>query len=269
MKTKKTFSVSLILLLALALIVSACAPAPTPTPDPTATPLPPSPTPEPPTATATATILPTDTPLPTETPTITPTPGPVFITDDFSSKSDNWEDCDECAWENGQFILGPYDPGSNLGESLNFVLCTGCGEHTYYRVAVDATFVDGQVDRFFGLLAPIFLSSNGQPSRLFYLGLSPWQYYTIRDYNYDEDQIKQLAFKNSSAVKPGRATNRFEITVKPGNSDATVDVTFYLNGKALYTLPSVFASPSWVGLGMSFHSTTVAYDNFEYEELTK
>jgi len=264
MKTK-TFLPSLILLLVL--IIGACAPVTTPTPDPTATPLLPSPTPVPPTATATITS--TATPLPTDTPTITPTPGPVSIKDDFSSQSDIWEDCEKCVWQDGQLILGPYDPGNNLGESLNFVLCSGCGEHKYYRVAVDATFVDGQVDRFFGLLAPIFFNSGGQYDRLFYLGLSPWQYYTIRDYNYDDGEIKQLAFKNSSAVKPGRATNRFEITVNPGNSDVTVDVTFYLNGKSLYTFPSLKATPSWVGLGMSFHSTTVAYDNFEYEELTK
>jgi hypothetical protein len=166
-------------------------------------------------------------------------------------------------------VLGPYAPGSDAGENLNFILCVGCGEHMYYRVAIDATFVDGQVDRFFGILAPMFFTPSGEYSRFFYLGLSPWQYYTIRDYNYDKNQVKELAFKNSSAVKPGKAANRFEITVKPGSSDSTIDVTFYLNGKSLYTLPSLEASSSWVGLGMSFHSTTVAYDNFEYEELTK
>jgi hypothetical protein len=250
------------------LILSACAQAPTPAPEPTATSLPPTKTPEPPTATAT--LVPTNTSLPTDTPTITPTPGPVSIKDDFSSKSDIWEDCSDCEWKDGQLLLGPYEAGGNAGENLNFIVCTGCGEHMYYRVAVDVTFVDGQVDRYFGMLAPMTFSPEGDYIRLFYLGLSPWQAYVIRDYNYAEEVLKQLASKTSAGVvKPGKATNRLEITVKPGKTDSTVDITFSMNGKTLYAYPSVTIPSTWVGLGMSFHSTTVAYDNFEYEELTK
>jgi hypothetical protein len=252
------------------LILYACGQGPAPAPEPSSTPLPPTLTPEPPTATATA--VPTDTPtrLPTDTPTITPTPGPVSITDDFSTKSDIWEDCDNCEWKDGQLLLGPYPAGSDAGENLNFIVCTGCGNHKYYRVAVDVTFVDGQVDRFFGILAPMSFGSEGEYIRLFYMGLSPWQVYTIRDYNFDEQMVKRLAYKDSAGiVKPGKATNRLEVTVTPGKTDSTVDVTFRMNDKTLYTYPNLALPATWVGLGMSFHSTTVAYDNFEYEEITK
>lgn len=255
------------------LILFACtqqAPAPASVSQVTETQLLPTETPERPTATATVAPTDTSTPLPTDTPTITPTPGPVSIKDDFSSQSDIWEDCDQCEWKDGQLLLGPYEAGGNAGENLNFIVCVGCGEHMYYRVAVDVTFVDGQVDRYFGMLAPMSFGPDGEYLRLFYMGLSPWQAYTIRDYNYAEEVLKQLASKDSAGiVKPGKAANRLEITVKPGKTDSTVDITFGMNGKILYVYPSVTMPPSWVGLGMSFHSTTVAYDNFEYEELTK
>ena len=248
------------------LVLFACTLTPNPAPPAADTPQPASPTPPPP-PTATATLVPTNTRPPTNTPTITPTPGPLSIQDDFSSRSDIWEFCENCNWQDGQLLLGPYPPGTNAWESLNFILCVGCGAHMYYRVAVDATFVEGQVDRLYGLLAPMFFGPDGEYIRLFYMGLSPWQVYAIRDYDYEERLVKPLALKDSGIVNPGKAINHLEITVKPGSKASTVDISFRMNGKTLYVYPSLTASPSWVGLGMSFHSTTVAYDNFEYEEL--
>ena len=248
----------------LLLIVSACAPSAASEPAPSAT-LKPSPVP----ITETSTLVPTETLVPTDTPTITPTLGPVSIKDDFSAKNEsNWPDCDKCEWKDGQLYLGPYDPGSNLNESLNLLVCSGCGEHMYYRMSVDATFIDGQVDRYFGILTNIIFGENNEPKRLNYLGISPFQAYTIRDYNNEIQDIKFLARKSSAgAVKPGRATNHFEVIVQPAAKDGNVDIYFKLNDSQIYVYYTQPAESTWVALGMSFHSVTVAYDNFEYEEL--
>jgi hypothetical protein len=244
----------LLVILLFALLMGACAPAATPTPPlPTTTPVPLTNTPQP-TATNTA--------LPTDTPTITPTPGPVVIMDDFSTENkENWPKCDQCKWENGQLIYGPFEPGGNTGENLNFALCASCGERNYYRMAVDVTFVDGQVDRFFGVVV------GSVENHIYYLGLSPWQYYTIRNYDYKKNLVKQLAFKKSGAVRASRFTNHIEINVKPASKSGMMDIDFRLNDNLIYTLYSVPVFASSPGVAMSFHSTTVAYDNFEYEEI--
>jgi hypothetical protein len=226
----------------LLLIVSACAPSVASEPAPSAT-LKPSPVP----ITETSTLVPTETLVPTNTPmpTITPTPGPVSIKDDFTAKNEsNWPDCDKCEWKDGQLHLGPYDPGTNLNESLK------------------------QVDRYFGILSNIVFGENNEPKRLNYLGISPFQAYTIRDYDNENQDIKFLAGNLSAgAVKPGRATNHFEVIVQPTAKDGSVDIYFKLNDSQIYIYYSQPVESSSVALGMSFHSVTVAYDNFEYEEL--
>jgi hypothetical protein len=250
----------LFVVLLFVLLTGACAPAaPEPTatsvPLPTATSVPPTDTPEP---TATNTPLPTDTP--TTTPTITPTPGPVVVMDDFSTENrDNWPECDKCSWKNEQLVYGPFDPGTNPMNSLNFTLCTSCGARKYYRMAVDVTFVSGQVDRFFGVVV-------GDPEEhIYYLGISPWQYYTIRDYDFSKNLAEQIQGKPSSLVRASRFTNHIEIKIQPGSS-GMMDISFYLNDNLAYK-HSVSAFDSSPGLAMSFHSTTVSYDNFEYEEI--
>ncbi|MDO8755035.1 MAG: hypothetical protein Q7J80_14150, partial [Anaerolineales bacterium] len=72
--------------------------------------------------------------------------------------------------------------------------------------------------------------------------------------------------ENSSVVAPSTQTNHLEIEVKPA-SDGASDIYFTLNGKNVYILYGQSSVPSFVGLGMSFHSVTVAYDNFMYEEI--
>ena len=157
--------------------------------------------------------------------------------------------------------MGPFDPGTNAGDDLNFVLCEVCDKHTYYHMAVDITFVEGQVDRLFGILGPV------TEDHVYLLGISPWQAAFVMDYDYTAGYVKPLYRKMSSVVKAGKATNHFEVTVKPGTNSALMDVYFALNGNTFYVLSGRKAEESMVGLGMDFHSETAAYDNFEYEEL--
>lgn len=227
--------------------------AATPTESASPTPIPPTSTPEP-----TA----TKTPLPSATPTITPTPGPFSFKDDFSTRNKrSWSVCDQCEWKDDQLIVGPFAPGNNAGENLNFILCEVCEKHKYYHMAVDVIFVEGQVDRFFGVLGPM------TEDHIYYLGISPYQAAVVRDYDYSAGYMKTLTTNTNGLVKAGKAVNHFEITVKPGTNPALIDIYYALNGKTFYTLTGRNAEESMVGLGMSFHSVTVAYDNFEYEEL--
>lgn len=226
----------------------------------TATPLPSN------TPTPTNTLIPTNTPMPTNTPTITPTPGPFSYTDDFSSQNQEaWPFCDACEWKDGQLILGPYDPGSNAGENLNYVICSTCGLRTYYRMSVDVTFVDGQVDRYFGTVAPA-ISDGFQWKQIYYYGLSPWQFYIVRNYDYEKGLASNLKSSQSSLINASTQTNRLTIETKPSGKQGKMDVYYSMNGKTVYVISGIDAEPSMVGLGMSFHSTTVAYDNFEYLE---
>lgn len=220
-----------------------------------------SPTPLPPTSTVTPTA--TKTPRPSPTPSITPTPGPFSYTDDFSEKKARaWSSCDKCDWKDGEMIFGPFIAGSNPGENLNFVICDICGERKFYKMSVDVTFVDGQVDRFFGVIGPV------SKDHIYYMGLSPFQAAVVRDYDYSVGLLKPLANDTQGLVKAGKATNHLEIIVKPAaNNPALMDVYFMLNGKNFYVLTGRKAEKSMVGLAMSFHSVTVAYDNFYYEEI--
>lgn len=222
---------------------------------------------ETPTSTPTETPTQTPSPVPSNTPTITPTPGPFTYAEDFSSSRslDNFI-CDRCKIENGQLVFGPFDPENNLGEQFNFVICDLCGKHTYYRISVDATYLEGPTDRFFGLTALI----DATPSRLnrvIYLGTSTWQIYVIRDYDYKNGILNELNSNLSGYINPGVYTNRLMIEVKPSTQPDLVDVYFTINGGILYVFYSQPAVPTLAGLGMSFHSMTVAFDNFLFEEI--
>lgn len=249
-------------LIALLFLTASCSNAPAAV-EPTA--LPPTAIPQPTAIPPTATTVPTETAVPTST----PKPGPVSIKDDFSSRDAGlWPaECFRCDWSGGALVLGPYRPGTNPENSMNYIICEGCGAHSYFRVAVDATFMDGQVDRYFGLIAPLFRREDGTASRLYYMGLSPWQFMTIRDYDLTRDLIKNVVTKSSGAVRAGKLTNRLEIIVKPAEQNGMVDLFFNMNGQTVGVVYSQPASAAWAALGMSFHGTTVAYDNFEYEEL--
>ena len=227
------------------------------------------------TATATLTPIPTSTetltltpsPLPTDTPTITPTPGPFSYSEDFSQSNalSNFS-CDQCKIEDGTLLFGPFEPEDNLGEQFNAVICETCGEHTYYRTSVDVTYMDGPTDRFYGIIG--LASANSESfHRLLYFGISTWQVYTIRDYDYGKALLTELQSNLSGYINPTRATNHLVIEVKPSAQPDFVDVYFTVNNGLLYILYLQPAKPTYAGLGMSFHSMSVAYDNFVYEEL--
>lgn len=229
----------------------------TPSFTPTLTPIP--------TSTETATLTPS--PIPTDTPTITPTPGPFSFRADFSDSSAlKHFSCDQCKVENGQLLFGPFPPEDNIGEQFNLVLCEECGKHTYYRVSVDATYMDGPTDRFFGIIGPVDATATDL-NRILYLGVSTWQVYVIRDYDYGKGILNELSSDLSGYILPTRGTNHLVIEVKPSAQPNFVDVYFTVNGGLLYVLYLQPAVPTYAGLGMSFHSMTVAYDNFVYEEI--
>jgi hypothetical protein len=55
--------------------------------------------------------------------------------------------------------------------------------------------------------------------------------------------------------------------VQPSAQPDLVDVNFTINGGKVYVLYSQPAVPTLAGMGMSFHSMTVAFDNFLFEEI--
>lgn len=263
----------LLILFIFTLLLNACGPSPeelaatsavetiaaaSPTPLPTDTPTP--------TGTSTETPTPTDLPSPTitptatrtrrptNTPTKTPTPGPYSYFDDFTYGISDWPDCEECSWEDGRLVMGPYDPSRWFHNNV----CVACGENTYYRMAVDATFIDGQVDRFYGIT---FGTNN---TTLYFMGVSPWGFYLISRYYYEDRYWADIAFVQSGSVVGSYGTNHIEVYVQPSSNPNFADYMVYLNGdliNAIYTRPAV---DTWVGLAVDFHAQVVAYDNFEY-----
>jgi hypothetical protein len=226
---------------------------PTETPTPTSTGTPTSTPTETPIPSKTPTA--TQTPKPTRTPTITPTPGPFSFYDDFSTNTGGWVDCEECHWENGTLIMGPFDPSSFF--HINY--CTGCEENYYYTMEVDVTFIDGQVDRFYGVTF-----ADGQKS-VYYLGISPWGWYELLKYHWDQDYWDQIAFKQSSAVIGSYGTNHFKIVVQPAaNNSNTAEYYVYLNDNLLQVFTNQAVELTSVGLGMDFHAQVAAYDNWKY-----
>ena len=219
----------------------------TPLPTDTATPIP----------TNTPTLVPSNTPLPTNTPTITPTPGPFSFIDDFTVNSEGWADCELCKWENGGLLVGPFPPTSNFHKYT----CTGCGESTYYKIAVDANFIDGQVDRFFGVFVG---DANGEQ---YYLGISPWQFYIVGKHIDEGDTWDVLDLQWSGVVKASYATNHFEISIRPALQPNTADYIFSLNGTNIYIINARPVSPSTAGVAMDWHAVTANYDNWSYVEI--
>lgn len=163
-------------------------------------------------------------------------------------------------------VFGPFDPENNLGEQFNLIICDLCGENIYYRISVDATYLDGPTDRFFGLTALTDITST-QWNRVIYLGTSTWQIYVIRDYDYKNGILNELNANLSGYINPGVSTNHLVIEVKPSAQPNLVDVYFTINEGLLYVLYSQPTIPTQSGLGMSFHSMTVAFDNFLFEEI--
>ena len=232
---------------------------PTQPPIPTDTPLPPPTDTSAPTPLPTDTPVPTDTPTPTETPLPTATPGPFTLFDDFSADTGNWADCELCTWERDALTMGPFPASDRV---MNMNLCSGCGAYSTYHFSVDGTFVDGQVDRYFGIVFGV-----GEGKDYYYLGISPWQYYIVAQHHEDGDWWDTLAFDWSGAVNASYATNTFEVRVQPASQAGMVDTLIYLNGRLIFTLYNKPAYDAQVGLGINFHDVTVSYDNLVFEEI--
>jgi hypothetical protein len=239
--------------------VAQTAAAASPTPLPTNTPLPP-------TATATATstftpVPPTVTPVPTRTPrpteTIVPSATPGPFVEDFSTANAAWAKCDGVKVEDGRLLMGPYEASANF----NSCECATCKAYTTYRFSVDATYVEGQVDRDFGVQVE-------NEKFALYVGISPWQAYEISKYDWKTESWTQVTFKWSSLVKASKATNHLEIETKPSTKAGQVDIYVKINGTTAYVLYGQDALPSIPAFGVAWHAMGVAFDNFSYEELT-
>lgn len=226
------------------------------------TPLPPTETPIPPTATITPTLPPTETP--TITPTATPE-GPIVFSDDFSdANSKNWKGCTSCKFQDGVLLMGPYAARGSGTDQTDVAYCVACGKKTYYRIAVDVTFVEGFTDRLYGLMV-----GHGEDYQTV-LGISPLQYAVLWRYDYNKQygSLINASTENvfNSQVKPGKLTNRLEIIVEPAGA-GQADMKMILNGIVSFVAYKIAVEPAEVGLYMDWHSMGVAYDNFEFEEL--
>jgi hypothetical protein len=217
---------------------------------------------------ATSTPLPaptdTNTPLPpTETPTQEPTPGPVVFKDDFSAQTDAWGKCENCEWRDGALFFGPFPAKAQGNDNLFYMQCETCGEHKFFRAAVDVTFADGQAgDRTYGLLLGVTAEKF-----LYAVGISPYQYCLFETFDFQTQQWNDAKFQKFTAVKPGKATNHIEVLVKPSSNGTSADYTISVNGK---TLIQVFEQPIRLGkpgMYLGWHSVGAMYDNFEYEEI--
>ena len=256
---RKHWRVTTVLLLTM--VLAGCTASPTPTTasqvmEEGATQPPPSATP----------ISPTETPLPTQTNTPEPTPSPTprfaKAQDDFTSRSEIWGECENCAWEDGQLKFGPFPPSGSGQDQIFYVFCEACGEHMYYRVAADVTYVEGYGgDRTFGILAGL-----GIHDILAAGTVTTAQHAMYETFDLTTKRWGDSPFRVYGAVAPGSGTNRIEVAIVPSQAGRGADITMNVNGKNLIVLYDEKVMPSKVGLYLGWHSIGVAYDNFEYEQ---
>ena len=220
--------------------LAAPTPTPSPVPQPSATQIAPTPTPPPqPTATA----------------------GPFKLQDDFSSRSLIWGDCENCEWKNGALYFGPFPPAGSGPDQVFYILCEACGEVTYYRVAADVAYAEGYAaDRTFGILAGL------QGDDLLSAGtITTRQHALYETFDFNARRWGGTPFDLFGAVKPGRATNRIEVTLKRTATPGKADVFVNVNGSNVIVLFNQDVRPSKVGLYLGWHSVGIIFDNFEFE----
>ncbi len=233
---------------------TAAAASPTPTftivPTQTFTPVP--------TLTPTATA----TKKPTATPTITPTPGPVIFIDSFEKMTDDWVECEWCAWGEGSLFFGPV-PASHA-KYVHSAICATCGTPVAYRMAVDVEWVEGQSDRGYGLI----LKSTDE--YVIVLEITPLQLLFLARYDFDtrEWRLLNADIQNvfNGMVRPGKKTNHIEVETVLKEGGKKTEIYVSLNGKVSTVLYNQPADPGVVGLEMGFHAVKVKFDNFEFEE---
>lgn len=216
----------------------------------------------------------TDTPLPSDTPTATETPfaptatstrepaataGPVVFQDDFSRPSVDWELCEECEWQDGGLVMGPYPVSGAYTQHL--AVCGPCGLVRNYRMGVDVAYIDGPSDRGFGLLARLaddFMTTYE---------ITPWQNATLWTFDFIEGSWGLVNSSYTGRIRTGRATNRIEVEVQDGTSQARANIALKVNGRTIFLAYNQPAELGAVGLTLYGHATSAVFDNFEFEEL--
>jgi len=214
--------------------------------------------------TDTAIPAPTDLPEPTRTSQPTATPVQTVFTDDFSSDSGMWGKCEHCELKDGSLIFGPYKPVGSGTDQLFYLVCEACGLHPYYRVSADVTYSDGYgADRTFGIMAGLTEGKN-------FIGagtVSTSTHALYETFDFGAKAWGGTNFAKFSAVHPGSQTNRIEVEIKPALRNHG-DITVRVNGTEVIVLEDQYVEPTWVGLYLGWHSVAIAYDNFEYENLS-
>ncbi len=131
-------------------------------------------------------------------------------------------------------------------------------------MSADMTFVEGQVDRYFG-----FVSAENRDFTIFF-GISPWQFAIVTKWDNSlrnwTDLISQSQMWNGM-VKPSYATNHLEAIVQPNADGSSADYIFKINGKTAYVINKQPARISQVGFAIGWQAMGVWYDNFEFEEI--
>lgn len=214
--------------------------AATDTPEPTATPIPPTDTPTPP---------------PTETPTAVPE-GPLSISDDFSSSSGIWSDCDVCEVRNGELRMGPFPvSGAFLTQ---WAICDACGMVSTYELSVDVSFIDGPSERGYGLI----LGLNDE--RFLTYEVTPWQTVDFWMYEYEPNQWTWVNGLFSGSVRAGVQTNTIGVTAAE-NASGRLDFSLQVNGRTPLVIFNQTTDPGWIGLTVFGHAVEVAFDNFSFQ----
>jgi hypothetical protein len=217
---------------------------------------------------ATATIEPTRPPEPSPTrtpePTRRPAPavpvGPISFSDDFSRRSGNWLECDECTVSGGEMHMGPW--GISGADIQHLAICDPCGQPIYYRMGVDLTYVQGvsQPGRGFGLVLRL---TN---EHLLILEVSPYQSLDVFDYNFTRREWTWVNGVWSGAVRAEHGLNRVVVEAAP-STQGRVDIAIEVNGRTPLVIFNQPAEPGYVGMTLYGHSLEVVFDNFEFTEL--
>lgn len=203
----------------------------------------------------TPTITFTNTPAPS--PTATESLHPIQIYEDFSSREVEWLACDVCEWKNDALYMGPY-PASGAYQT-HVAICKECGEVTYYRMAVVATYIDGPTDRGYGMIL------RWTDDYVITLEISPWQTVGAFKYEFDSDRWEILDGRWAGAVKAGTSPNRIEVFVTQSQQRRT-DISVAINGKNVFIVWNEPKDQSPVGLMLFGHALEVSFDDFEFEE---
>ena len=183
--------------------------------------------------------------------------GSGTFSDDFSSDSGAWSECEECTVSGGQLQMGPW--GISGADTQHFAICDACGEPVYYRMSVDLTYIDGvsEPGRGFGLV----LGLNND--RLLILEVSPYQSLDVYEFDYETREWTWINGVMTGAVQAEHGTNSVSVEMAQSNP-GRADISIGVNGRTPLVIFNQEAVPGLVGLTLFGHSLEVAFDNFEF-----